>query len=340
LYPFRLLDFGGDAAWADSPAVACAATSGLWRRDAVPDKAGTIQNVVLGFPSLEGYLNDTCYIGSTIGRYANRIGGARFVLNDKVYELEKNDNGNNNHGGNCGFHRRVFDFTIHEDGVSFTLSSKDGEGGFPGQVELKVTYRWNERQELEIRYTASTDRPTVLNFTNHAYFNLSGLSRDVFEHWLSIRSQQVLEATDQYIPTGVVLPAKEKSFQNTLIQDRISKVDGKIRGLNTYYILEPEKKEQDPACVLTEPLSGRLLEVFTTYPGVQLYTGDFLASHSRNHHSDSYKPFDGLCLECQYYPDSPNHSHFPDTVLNPGEIYHEKITYRFSVSKSFDHDSI
>lgn len=303
----------------------------------VPDKANVPGNVVLGFSSLDGYLEDTCYLGSTIGRYANRIGKARFTLNGVVYNLDQNDHDNNNHGGFRGFHSQVFDYTMHANGISFTLSSGDGEGGFPGNVQLTVHYSCNKDQELVIRYDAVTDKPTVLNFTNHAYFNLSGLRDNVLDHRLSIRGDFVLESTDAYIPTGRILPAGDQSFRQHRVRERTSVLDGNTRGLNVYYILQEKKKNnQAPDCVLTDPVSGRVLEVFTTYPGVQLYTGDYLTSRFHTHHANRYKPFDGLCLECQYYPDSPNHAHFPSTILTPGSVYREEIVYRFSVNRSTD----
>lgn len=298
----------------------------------VPDKFNESGNVVLGFPSLDGYLSDECYLGSTVGRYANRIGNAKFTLNGVRVQLEQNDNHHNNHGGFSGFHSRVFEFEIHDTGITFTLSSSHGEGGFPGNVQLKVDYSWNADQELAISYEAITDQPTVLNFTNHAYFNLSALRESIFDHGLQIHSDRILETTNEYIPTGKILSAGKYSFlQPGMLRAKMDFSGDKIQGLNNYYVFEnsKEKKGTDPDCILNDPKSGRVMEVFTTYPGVQLYTGDYLTSSFKSHLAEFYKPFDGLCLECQYYPDSPNHPNFPSTVVNPGEVYNEQILYRF-----------
>lgn len=299
----------------------------------VPDAKGVSGNVVLGFPSLAGYLHDQCYIGSTIGRFANRIGGARFILNGKVYSLDPNDNGNTNHGGYRGFHAQVFDYALQDNGIVFTLSSVNGEGGFPGNVQLKVSYSWSDDQQLQIVYEATTDQATVLNLTSHAYFNLSACRYNILDHHLQIASSDVLETTNQYIPTGRILPAGKYAFENeTRIGDKIITESHNPAGLNHYYIFNSGQQENTAVCRLHDLDSGRVLEVYTTYPGVQVYSGDFLSSVSQTHHAEAYKPFAGVCLECQYFPDSPNHTHFPSTILTPDKPYREKIIYRFSVA--------
>jgi aldose 1-epimerase len=299
----------------------------------VPDIHGIKANVILGFPSLEGYLRDQCYIGSTVGRFANRIGGAQFTLNGKVYMLDQNDNENTNHGGYQGFHAQVFDYSLSEGGITFTLSSAHNEGGFPGNVQLNVSYTWSDDQLLQISYEATTDQSTVLNFTNHAYFNLSARRYAILDHRLQIDSSGILETTSQYIPTGRILPAGKYSFENeTRLGDKIATGTVNRHGLNHYYIFRDDDYENVVRCKLIDPQSGRVMEVYTTYPGVQVYSGDFLSSVSQTHHAAAYKPFDGLCLECQHFPDSPNHAHFPSAILNPGERYREKIMYRFGVA--------
>jgi aldose 1-epimerase len=297
----------------------------------VPDAKGIKDNVVLGFPSLEGYLQDQCYIGSTVGRFANRIGGARFLLHDKIYILDRNDNENTNHGGCRGFHAQVFDYIPEDNGITFILSSADGEGGFPGNVQLKVRYTWSDDQQLQIGYEATTDRATVLNFTNHAYFNLAACRYTIHDHWLQIDSSVILETTSQYIPTGGLLPAGKYSFENeTRLGDKIISDPDNRQGLNHYYIFHDNNQKNIPRCRLSCPENGRVLEVYTSYPGVQVYSGDFLSSVLQTHHGKTYKPFEGVCLECQYFPDSPNHAHFPSTIVNPDECYEARIIYRFS----------
>lgn len=301
----------------------------------VPDRANELGNVILGFPELEGYVDDNCYIGSTIGRFANRIDQAKFVIDETTYNLEDNDNGNTNHGGKSGFNTKIFNFSIEGNVLAFTLLSSDGEGGFPGNLKLKVSYQWNEHNELLIDYTASSDKKTIANFTNHAYFNLTGGNENILNHKLTIYSDLYLELKANYIPTGSIVPAADLSFNQNKIKERISIINDHISGLNTCYLLD--KKDKGfivPACVLTDQQSGRILEVFTSYPGILLYTGDYLNSNHRGNSSRLLEPFDGLCLECQYLPDSPNHPNFPSTILNPKEIYKQSIIFKFSTSIS------
>ncbi|MBA4056943.1 MAG: galactose-1-epimerase, partial [Marivirga sp.] len=210
----------------------------------VPDKQGALGNVVLGFPSLEGYVNDRCYLGSTIGRYANRIKDAQFPLDEVMYYLDKNDNVNSNHGGASGFHGRVFDFVINSDSVSFTLVSKDGEGGYPGNVQLNVTYTWNDDNVLAIRYNAVSDKRTVLNITNHAYFNLAAEHGDILGHELTIYAREMLATRTDYIPTGSIVPVRDKLFHGHVIRDNIKMTGNTIEGFNTYYVLERHQENQ------------------------------------------------------------------------------------------------
>lgn len=292
----------------------------------VPDKNGNLENVVLGFPTLKGYLQDNCYIGATIGRFANRINNAEFSIGNKTFHLDKNDGKNNNHSGSAGFNSKVFDFLVKEDAVIFTLDSKDGEGGFPGNLKTKVMYVWTNRNELKIKYLAISDEPTPLNITNHSYFNLSGCKDKIYHHNLTIQANSILESTPDYIPTGQILDADKYSFSNDKLDDIMQN-----KGLNIFYIFDKGKRHPDFVCELSEEKSGRRMRVQTSYPGVQLYTGDFLNSTTIGEHGKFYEPFDGLCLECQYYPDSPNHAHFSNTIFGSGQFYNETITYAFEV---------
>ena len=299
----------------------------------VPDRNGKLENTVIGFPSLEGYVNDRCYIGSTIGRYANRIGGAAFTLDGVVYTLDKNDNQNNNHGGFSGFHAKVFDFYVGTDSLSFSWTSADGEGGFPGQVDFLVTYSWNDDHELSIRFTAASDKKTVLNFTNHAYFNLAPDHGDILEHELTLHADEMLETGRDYIPTGVIAHVAGNDFRQTRLRDRVKFTGPSQTGVNSYYILKNDDNTgMRCAGILKEGTSGRSLEIFTTYPGVQLYTGDYLESKHLSSRLKQIHPFDGLCLECQHYPDAPRHDNFPTTILEPGQAYDQRIVYKFGVT--------
>jgi aldose 1-epimerase len=298
----------------------------------VTDAHGLYGNVVLGFSSLQAYIDDKCYIGSTIGRYANRIGGARFVMDETTYRLEKNDGQNSNHGGNSGFNSKVFDYAITDDGVSFSLQSKDGDGGYPGNLDLTVNYRFTDLNELIITYQASTDKKTVSNFTNHAYFNLSNDGAKIFDHSLTVYADQVLESDAEYIPTGLIKPTGDIAFANTSIRSRMVIKDDGITGLNDCYVLHEQSNASCKlAAELFEKRSGRKLEVFTSYPAIMVYTADYLQSKYPGHHLQNYGAFDGLCLECEYYPDSPNHPNFPTTVLDAGAVYQKTIIYKFGI---------
>jgi len=301
----------------------------------VPDRKGTLDNVVLGYDSLEAYTSDRTYMGATIGRFANRIRNARFTLNDTVYSLEANDGANTNHGGPSGLHDRVFDFALLPDGVSFTVTSADGDGGYPGNLKLRVDYTWDDNQALSIAYAATSDKLTIANFTNHAYFNLSGGRENIFNHRLTIKAQQMLEGGAGYLPTGRIIPVTTLAFDDTNVGDRLTQTSEGIKGLNECYVIDEQVHLHDSAaCILYDPESGRRLEVYTSYPGVLLYTGDYLAGDHAGHHGRPYRAFDGLCLECQYYPDSPNHIHFPSAVLEAGERYRHEIVFQFGIITS------
>ena len=291
----------------------------------VPDANGKRANVALGYSTLKGYLADRAYIGATIGRFSNRIANAAFSIDNNEYLLDKNDGNNNNHSGFRGFNSKVFDFVLGYNDVTFLLNSPDGEGGFPGNLKVKVVYKWTDANELIIEYFAVTDKPTPVNFTNHSYFNLSG--RDTIHgHKLCIAAPAMLESTQEYIPTGKIIPAGEQGFYGQALEDIMK--DG---GLNNFYVFDENRSVNAPVAVLINDVSGRMMQVYTTYPGVQLYTGDFLESADMGHNGKRYKPFDGLCLECQLYPDSPNHSNFPDPILQPGQTYNHTITYAFGI---------
>jgi aldose 1-epimerase len=293
----------------------------------VPDRNDQLANVILGYNSLQAYLADPYYMGATIGRFANRIKGARFALDDREYMLDDNENGNSNHGGHRGFNRNVFTHTTGTEGISFTLRSEDGDGGYPGNLEFTVHYHWSDENKLTIDYRAVTDRTTVANFTNHAYFNLTAGADKILDHQLSVNARYFVEAGDDYIPTGKLIPAGQLTFDATKIRTKVVANGHKLTGLNVCYVLDKTDGMLSSAGRLFEPISGRLLAVDTTYPGMILYTGDYLSGTEPGFH----EPFDGLCLECQFFPDSPNQPHFPDTRLQPDETYHQRIVFGFTV---------
>lgn len=300
----------------------------------VPDNAGRMADVVLGYDSATGYESDFCYMGATVGRFANRIGGAQFSIGDRVYTLEKNDGENTNHGGYAGLHRRVWNAEVLETGIRFSLSDADGEGGYPGNVEVAVTYTFAEDQCLTIRFEGTTDRPTYLNLTNHAYFNLAG-SGDVLSHRLYLPSEHILDTDEFYIPTGKFVPVSDTVFDfnsPALLGSRIHENNQQLiwnRGYNHCYPVGHTSGERLAfAAELTDELSGRSLEVRTSLPGVLLYTGNYLTSQPGKQGRE-YVPYDGVCLETQYFPDTPHHAHFPSCLLNAGERYDESTEYRF-----------
>ncbi|OOQ58752.1 aldose epimerase family protein [Mucilaginibacter pedocola] len=297
----------------------------------VPDKDGHLQNVVLGYNSLEAYLNDACYLGSTVGRFANRIGGAKFSLDGETYHLQANDSLNTNHGGFNAFNTRVFSFEVGEDSVSFTLQSPDGDGGFPGNLTLTVAYSFTEANELIIDFKAITDKPTIANFTNHAYFNLSGKADGIFEHKLKVYADTLLDVDNAYIPSGLLKPVGKRSLNGDTLRSKILNRGGEQEGLNYCYVLNNKTRDLKLAAELSENLSARSLQIQTTYPAAMVYTGDHLHSLTDGNFAQPYQPFDGVAIECQYYPDSPNHAHFPSTTLRPGEEYNHTIVYKFGL---------
>lgn len=296
---------------------------------AVPDRNGKCENVVLGFPALEGYLQDKCYIGTTIGRFANRIANGSFNIDGKQYLLEINEKSNSNHGGENGFNTRVFDFKTDGDAIVFSLLSSDGEGGFPGNLKVTITYTWNDENELLITYKAITDKKTIVNLTNHSYFNLSGGRVNILSHELNIDSDEIVEVDAHYISTGNLVDAGNKKFHCESIKDKLIMQNNEVKGLNDCYAIRPGASM--PACEAWDSISGRVLQVFTSYPGLLVYTGDHLESSVDGHSGRKYQPFDGFCLECQYFPDSPNHANFPSTILDVNEEYNEFIKFSFGV---------
>lgn len=289
---------------------------------------GTLSNVLLGYTTAEEYINDTYYLGATIGRFANRINQASISIGDRTYLLEKNDGKHTNHGGFAGFNKKVWAWEEIVDGICFKLFSPDGDGGYPGNVEVEVTYLFSETDEVTIRYRGITDRPTYLNLTNHAYFNLSGNKGKIDGHQLYIPSEQIAVTNEEFIPTGSYRKVGGTPFDFTtprLIGDHLHDDNEQIRwnrGYNHCYILkENAAKCLQTAAILSDPLSGRELTVETDLPAVLLYTAGYLP-----------EPDTGVCLETQYLPDTPSHPQFPSCLLMPGEEYRHQTVYKFSRS--------
>ena len=309
-----------------------------WVSALIPDINGTLADVLLGYSTLEGYLSDTNCMGSTVGRFANRINHARFILHDQTYLLDKNDGDNNIHGGFTGFHHQVFDYEQTGDAVVFTYHSPDGEGGFPGNVTVKITYSFSDDLKVRIHYRATTDKDTYLNLTNHAYFNLSG-DENILNHQLQISSDKILDTNDWFIPTGEYKPVEGTPFDFKVMKavgENIHEQNLQLirnRGYNHCYPLEFQvlKKQQLPAATLSDPTSHRQLKLFTTLPSVLIYTAGFLKSVLPGKSGKKHHPFEGICLEAQFYPDSPNHPYFPTCLIQKNEVYHHEIEFHFSL---------
>jgi aldose 1-epimerase len=300
----------------------------------VPDRRGRSGNVALGYNTLADYLKESPYFGAAIGRYANRIAKGEFTLDGTTHHLAINDGPNSLHGGLQGFDKRVWTASTVPDGVRLTYVSKDGEEGYPGTLTTEVTYTLTENNGLGIRYRATTDQPTVLNLTNHTYFNLAGEgSGDVYDQRLTINAKRFTPIDSTLIPTGEISPVAGTPLDFTrphAIGERIRSSDQQMlfgKGYDFNWVLD----RQGPAAHVEDPATGRTLDVLTDQPGIQFYSGNFLDGHLVGASGSTYRQGDGFTLETQHYPDSPNHPGFPSTVLNPGQVFTSTTTYAFSV---------
>lgn len=310
----------------------------------VPDKNGKFDDVVLGYNNLQDYIDNNNYFGAIVGRYANRIGNAKFSLNGKEYELTRNNWNNILHGGVKGFDKVLWDAgpVVGENSQSLRLNymSRDGEEGFPGNLNVTVVYTLSNDNSLSIYYTAETDKPTVVNLTNHTYWNLAGEgSGDILGHRLMLNAETFTPADRGSIPTGEFrsVEGTPMDFRKpTAIGDRIDSDYEQLkfsRGYDHNWVLNStDSDDPAPAATVYDPVSGRYMEVYTTEPGIQFYSGNFV-NVSAGKSGKPYRPRGALCLETQHYPDSPNRPEFPSVVLNPGEEYNTYTTYRFSVKQ-------
>jgi aldose 1-epimerase len=303
----------------------------------VPDRNGKIGDVVLGYDTLAGYQAGTASFGATVGRYANRIGGAKFSLDGKEYVLEKNNGENHLHGG---FNKVLWDAEpgAGKAGPSLKIHylSKDGEENFPGNLSVTVVFTLTGANELKIEYTATTDKKTVLNLTNHSYFNLAE-SGTILNHQLTLKASRFTPVDAGMIPTGELRPVAGTPFdfrKATAIGARIDQDDEQLKlghGYDHNWVLDAGiKAEPSLAAILYEPTTGRIVEVWTTEPGIQVYTGNFLDGTPPGKGGKRYVPRSAVCLEAQHFPDSPNHPDFPTTTLVPGKEFHSTTIYKFS----------
>lgn len=309
-----------------------------------PDKAGQFEDVVLGMDSLAGYQKGVPYFGALIGRYGNRIAKGKFTLDGKPYTLAVNNTVNHLHGGLKGFDKVLWTATPvdgEEPSLRLTYTAKDGEEGYPGNLSVEVTYTLQKDNALKIDYKATTDKPTVVNLTNHSYFNLTGgVKSDILNHEVHLNADKFLPVDKTLIPTGVLQPVAGTVFDFTKLtvvgKGVNDSTDVQIKyagGYDHAWVLTDTSRALREAATVYEPTSGRLLTVATTEPAIQFYTGNFLDGTLTGKGGVVYKKRSGLCLETEHYPDSPNHPAFPTTVLRPGETYHTTTVYTFSVKK-------
>jgi aldose 1-epimerase len=308
----------------------------------VPDKSGALGDVVHGFDTLDGYLGKHPFFGAIVGRYGNRIGGAKFAIDGKTYTLAKNDGDNTLHGGVKGFDKYVWMAkpTAAHGAPSLVLThvSPDGDEGFPGQLTVTLTYTWTENDELRMHYVAQTTKPTVVNLTNHSYFNLAGKGT-ILEHQLQLSCDRYTPVVKGLIPTGELPPVEGTPFdfrKATAIGARIDAANDQIAlggGYDHNFVVNGAAGTLRPAAHVVDPSSGRTLDVITTEPGVQFYTGNFLDGTVVGKGGTHYVKRSAFCLETQHYPDSPNQKTFPSTVLRPGQTYNTTTIFKFGVAQ-------
>jgi len=307
----------------------------------VPDRKGKLADVVLGHDDFDGYLVNPPYFGAIVGRYANRIANGTFTLDGVKYTLPKNDGQNTLHGGLIGFNKVIWEAKEFKNakgvGVAFNYLSKDGEEGFPGNLKVKVSYTLTNENQLIIDYEATTDKATPLNLTQHTYFNLAGEGNgDILGHEVMLNADRFTPAEKTLIPTGEIRPVKETPLDFTTPTTIGSRINDNYEqlvighGYDHNFVIKRKDNSLTLAARAREPNSGRVLEVYTTEPAVQLYSGNFLDGTIVGKQGHAYKKRDGFCLETQHFPDSPNHPDFPSTILRPGTTFRSQTVFKFS----------
>jgi aldose 1-epimerase len=308
----------------------------------VPDRDGKLADIVLGYDSLSGYLGDNAFLGAIVGRYGNRINKGRFKIDGQEYQVTVNDGENHLHGGKIGFNKVLWDAKVGppaaEPALALTYISPDGEEGYPGTVTLTVTYTLTNENELRIDYEGKTDKPTILNPTHHSYFNLTGNPIEtILNHELIIDADKITPVDAGLIPTGELADVANTPFDFRKPQKiglRINEPNEQLQfghGYDHNWVLNNYDRTVHEVVELYEPLSGRLMEIFTDQPGMQFYSGNFLNGTIRGKNGVQYQHRTGLCLEAQCFPDSPNKPNFPSVILRPGQVYHQRTIYKFSV---------
>jgi aldose 1-epimerase len=307
----------------------------------VPDKSGNLGDIVLGYDKVDGYLQNPTYFGAIVGRYANRIANATFTLDGVKYTLAKNDGPNSLHGGLNGFNKQLWEAKEFKNGkgvgVAFSYLSKDGEEGYPGNLKVKVIYTLTDDNQLIVDYEATTDKATPLNLSQHTYFNLAGEGNgDILGHHLLLNADRFTPVDKTLIPTGELRAVQGTPMdfsKPTTIGARINDDYEQLvlgHGYDHNWVINRKDNSLTRAAMVHEPTSGRVLEVLTTEPGVQFYSGNFLDGTITGKNGHVYKQRYGFCLETQHFPDSPNHPDFPSTILRPGKTFHSQTVFKFS----------
>jgi aldose 1-epimerase len=301
----------------------------------VPDKDGLIADVVLGMPDWEGWIENPYYFNCIVGRTCNRIGGARFSIDGVEYKVSANHGEISLHGGFEGFHQKLWDAKPFNEndktGIELTYFSEDGEEGFPGNLTVKAIYALNDKNEISLEFFANTDKATPINLTNHGYFNLSGEgSGEIYKHELLIYADKITVTDGNSIPTGEFSHVAGTPFDFTKPHQIGERIEQLYKGYDDNFVLRNQNGELALAASVHEPLSGRVLEVFTTEPGVQLYTANWFDGSNKGKCGKPHTKHTAFCLETQHYPDSMNHPEFPDVILRPGKEFYSKTVWKFS----------
>jgi len=301
----------------------------------VPDQSGALVSVVKGFDALDGYLADTCYLGATCGRFANRISNAKIIVEGEEYTLEANNKEHSLHGGPTGFHAQLWDAAIEGESLILTYISKDGEEGFPGNLKVELAYSWSETNELSLEITATTDKTTPVNITNHTYFNLNGCG-DILDHELRLNANRYLPIHADAIPTGEIRFVKDTAFDfstsKEIGKDIEKEEEQLVNGTGYDHCFVLDKEEFGDLVLAAEvfaPQSGITLRLYTTLPGIQFYSGNFLNSDISGSEGESFKSRQAFCLEPEFFPDSPNQSGFPSCLLKSEEAFQQTLIYQF-----------
>jgi len=300
----------------------------------VPDRNGKVEEITMGFDKLQQYIDPHPYFGAIVGRFANRIGKGLFEIDGISYNLSKNSGDNHLHGGGKGFDKKLWNPILEDDDQSATLKlfylSRDLEEGYPGNLLSNITYKIFDNNSFEIHFQATTDKTTHVNLTSHCYFNFNGFKKNIFEHILSIDANDYLKLNSEMIPTGELSQVTNTPYdfrKPKPIGKDISKTGG---GYDNCYVLNSPSISK-PATIVEDPASGRFMKVFTTQPGIQLYTSNFLDGKITGHNKSKYNKHDAFCLETQHFPDSPNKANFPSTLLKPKEEYNQISRFEFGV---------